>query len=104
DGGVDRLAGFRLQAIFLVPDVVRRGLQRNIHDGITTCGWMGGWRTHCAHRLLTSRCGLAAPVDFYWNATASLALQPWRSLAAGMPLPPAPHPSPTTNDSPSRPP
>src|SRR6185437_7423801 len=28
DGGVDRLAGLRLQAVFLVPDVVRRGLQR----------------------------------------------------------------------------
>ena len=51
DAAVDRLAGLGLQAILLVPDVPRGGLQRDVHGSIAAGGGVVGWRTHCAHRF-----------------------------------------------------
>src|SRR5574337_2046309 len=62
-------------------------------------GWVAGARAVLIF-LLTSRCGLAAPVDFYWNATTSLVLQ--RRRLVGMAFQPACHRVSDNIDSPSR--
>ena len=93
DGGIDRLAGLRLQAVFLVPDVVGRGLQRNVHGGISTLAGIrrgrarrrtGGRRTNCAHRFLISVWRLTAPL-FFISVTASLTPYPATTRPRGLP-------------------